>query len=97
MTPIPRTRETLAMARRCVWFQSPEQALDQPEHLIAHVLTYGAPTDIGVLRRFVSDADLGQALERAPAGVIDRRSWAYWHLMLFGRRTAPPMPERRLG
>lgn len=95
MTPILQTAETLAMARRCVWFQPPEQALTDATHLIAHVLTYGAAADIAVLRRFVSEVDLRQALDQAPTGVIDKRSWAYWHLMLFERRNPPPMPERR--
>jgi hypothetical protein len=37
--------------------------------------------------------DFQEALEHAPPGIIDKRSWAYWNVM-FGRYPAPPMPQR---
>jgi len=39
---------------------------------------------------------LREALDHAPPGVIDPRSWAYWNSKL-GRYPAPPPPTRRLG
>lgn len=36
---------------------------------------------------------IAEALERAPPGIIDPRSWAYWHSKM-GRYPAPPMPTR---
>ena len=48
-----------------------------------------------VRRRYVAD-DLREALDRAPPGIVDPRSWAYWNNVL-GRYPAPPMPKRALG
>ena len=47
-----------------------------------------------MIRQYVSDADFREVLDRAPAGIVDARSWAYWNLKM-GRYPAPPMPERR--
>lgn len=37
-----------------------------------------------------------EALDRAPPGVIDPRSWAYWSCNM-GRYPTPTMPTRPLG
>lgn len=96
MKPIELTDELERVARRCVWFKAPLEAVRYPEHFVAHVLTYGTHDDVKALRRQLGDDDLRDALDRAPAGVFDARSWAYWNLVL-GRTEAPPMPTRRLG
>jgi hypothetical protein len=44
------------------------------------------------LRIFLSDEDLCNALDHAPPGIIDPRSWAYWNAKL-GRYPAPTMPK----
>ena len=89
------TTELAVVARRCIWFMEPRAALARPAHFIAHVLTYGMPEDVKTLRRYVSDEVLAAALDRAPSGVFDGRSWGYWHLKLSGLRHPPPLPERR--
>jgi hypothetical protein len=43
----------------------------------------------------MDDEALRYALDHAPAGVFDPRSWSYWNLIL-GRYPAPPLPERKL-
>ena len=93
MKELPRTPELEDVARRTVWFQSPAEALGDPIHFIAHVLTYGTHEDVKVLRHSVTDDDLREALDRAPAGVFDPRSWAYWNLKM-GRYPPPPLPKR---
>ena len=93
--PLASTPDLEVVARRCVWFMEPSAALARPAHFIAYVLTYGMPEDVKTLRRHVSDAVLSAALDQAPSGVFDGRSWAYWHLKLKGLRHAPPLPERR--
>jgi len=94
MRTIPLTPEIAAVSRRCVWYKSPEDAVQYPEHFIAHVLTYGVHEDVKALRKFVTDDELRQSMDNAPAGVFDSRSWSYWQLMLFDRFTPPPMPNR---
>ena len=49
-----------------------------------------------VLRGYVSDADFREALENAPPGIMDARSWAYWNSKM-GCYPAPPLPKRMLG
>jgi hypothetical protein len=96
MKMFPNTPELEAVARRTVWFQTPEEALADPVHLIAHVLTYGTHEDVSTLRRHVSDEDLRDAIEHGPSGIFDVRSWAYWNLKI-GHDPMPPMPTRRFG
>jgi hypothetical protein len=87
----PALREA---ARRCLWFKTPEEAIDFPEQLAAHILTYGATEDIDALRAQLGIDDIRDALDAAPPGVFDARSWAYWNVKV-GRFDAPPMPIRR--
>ena len=94
MTPLPLTAELENVGRRCVWFRTPAEAVGDPVHFIAYVLTYGTHEDVTILRRYASDDELREALAQAPPGVFDARSWSYWHLMLNGRSPAPPLPTR---
>ncbi|HTV78932.1 MAG TPA: hypothetical protein VMF03_11780 [Steroidobacteraceae bacterium] len=93
MKPIPLTEETAAVARRVIWFESPAQALSDPVRLLAYAMTYATHEDMRALRQHVSDADFLEALDRAPPGIIDARSWAYWNSKA-GRWPPPPMPRR---
>lgn len=95
LSPLPCTPELEVVARRCVWFLESSAALAQPARFIAYVLTYGLPEDVKTLRRHVSSDELSAALDAAPPGVFDGRSWAYWHLRLKGVRHPPPLPTRR--
>jgi len=93
MTPIPLTSEIEAIARRIVWFEEPARALEDPARFMAYAMAYATHEDMKVIRQYVSDADFCEALDRAPPGIIDPRSWAYWNLRM-GRYPSPPMPER---
>ena len=95
MKPLPLTPELERVARRCVWFKEPREALADTPEFLAYVLTYGTHEDVKAVRRHVTDMELTEALDHAPPGVFDGRSWAYWNLKL-GRYPAPPFPERRL-
>ena len=96
MNPIPVTPETLAVAHRIVWFEAPEKALADPVRFMAYAMTYALPEDMRFIRKYVSDDDFRDALDRAPAGIIDPRSWAYWNSKM-GRYPPPPQPVRRFG
>jgi hypothetical protein len=95
MSPLPATSEIEAIARRVVWFEPPTQSLTDVARFLAYAMTYGDDADLREVRKYLSDDDLREALDRAPAGIIDPRSWAYWNLKL-GRYPTPPMPERKL-
>ena len=95
MKVLPPTPELLAVARRVVWFKEPAATLAEPVLFLSHVMTYGTPEDLAALRGVVGKDDFCEVLGRAPPGVFDRRSWAYWNLIC-GRDPAPPMPTRLL-
>ena len=76
MTPLPATPELLRVARRVVWFKSPEAALADPIHFLAHVMTYGTADDLAAVSGVIGRDDLCEVLDNAPPGVFDPRSWA---------------------
>lgn len=95
MEALPRTAELERVARRLLWFEAPAKALADPVRLLAYAMTYGTHEDMHTLRRYLGDEDLREALDRAPPGIFDPRSWSYWHLVL-DRWPPPPLPERKL-
>ena len=95
MKTIPVTPETEVMARRLIWFEEPKEALADPFRLAAYAFARATHEDMKLLRSFLSDDDLREALDNAPPGIIDPRSWAYWNSKL-GRYPAPPMPKRQI-
>jgi len=94
MKSIPLTPLTLDIARRIIWFEAPEQALSEPIRFMAYAMTYARHEDMRVIRKYVCDDDFRAALDQAPPGIIDARSWAYWNSKM-GRYPAPPLPVRR--
>src|SRR5258706_9248245 len=60
---------------------------------MAYAMTYATHDDMQTIRRHVSDEDFREALDRAPPGIIDPRSWAYWNSKM-GRYPPPPLPKR---
>ncbi len=96
MNTIPLTPATEALARRLVWFEEPQQALSDTFRFVAYALARATHEDMKLLRAFLNDDDLREALDHAPPGIIDARSWAYWNSKV-GRYPAPPMPKRHFG
>jgi hypothetical protein len=96
MKPIPLNEETEPVARRIVWFEEPVEALADPVRFMAYAMASATHGDMKVLRRYVSDADFREALDNAPPGIIDPRSWAYWNSVA-GRYPTPPAPKRTFG
>jgi hypothetical protein len=90
---LPETPELLVVAARVVWFKRPSEALADPAHFLAHVMTYGTVEDLRALEGVAGDNEFKEALDSAPPGIFDARSWAYWNLK-FGRVPPPPMPVR---
>jgi hypothetical protein len=96
MKSIPLNEETAALATQIIWFEPPAKALSEPVRFMAYAMTYAMHEEMRVLRRYVSDDDFREALDHAPAGIIDPRSWAYWNFKM-GRYPPPPLPVRRFG
>jgi hypothetical protein len=95
MKPLPHNPDLLGLAPRVVWFEPAEQALAEPVRFLVYVMTYATADEIEVVRRYVDLDDFREALEHAPPGIMDERSWAYWNAIT-GRYPAPPMPCRKI-
>jgi hypothetical protein len=91
--PLPYNSDLLEVAPHVVWFEPPQKALADPIRFLAYLMTYGTVEDVAVVRRYLDLGDFREALEQAPPGIIDRRSWAYWNTVT-GRYPVPPMPQR---
>jgi hypothetical protein len=96
MKPIPATPQMLGLAPRIIWFEPPARALADPIRFMAYAMTYARHEDMRVIREYVSDEEFREALDRAPPGIIDPRSWAYWNSKM-GRFPPPPIPRRNFG
>ncbi len=94
MKVLPTMPELLAVAERVVWFKTPAEALAEPIHFLAHVMTYGTVEDLRALEGFVGQREFEEVLEHAPPGVFDARSWAYWNLKCC--RAPAPLPARHV-
>jgi hypothetical protein len=93
MKALPNTKDFRDLARRVIWFEPPEVALQDVPRFLAYAFRYATHDDMQEVRRVMSNEDLRQALALAPPGIIDPRSWSYWHALL-GTFPPPPMPER---
>ena len=96
MKPVPVTREMLEISRRIVWLEEPERALQDPIRFIAYAMAYARHKDMRFIRQHFGDEDFREALDKAPPGIVDPRSWAYWNVKL-GRFPPPPLPKRTFG
>jgi hypothetical protein len=92
VTPLPLNDETIALAESLIWFEPPAEALADPIRFVAYA--FARATHEQVLGDYLSADDLREALDNAPPGIIDPRSWAYWNARM-GRFPAPPLPKRR--
>jgi hypothetical protein len=86
--------EALQMvAKRVVWFKTPEAALQDTRLFLAHVMTYGTLTDITTTLQYFPESDFEAVLDDPPPGIFDRRSWTYWNVR-YHREPVPALPKR---
>jgi hypothetical protein len=85
----------LELARRYVWWQSPAQTLVRPALFLCQLMQLGTAEDVRCARSLLGDDAFRSALRLAPPGVLDARSWNFWHLVLLGQPPPPP-PARPL-
>ena len=74
--------ELKQIARRVNWFESPEKVVLDVDRFLVYFMQYCLDTDIPVMRRYFSDRQFRHAFNNRPPGILDRRSSAYWDLML---------------
>jgi hypothetical protein len=83
------------LARKLIWWKTPEEALRWPDRLIAQVMALGTWDDVETVRNVWGDEGFRRVLSSPPPGVFDLRSWNYWHVY-FGIEPVPPLPARRI-
>ena len=92
MTSLSLSPEIEAICRRVMSFEKPQQAISNPARFLAYVMTHGDYADMVVIQKHMTDDEICAAMDNAPPGIFDPRSWAYWNLKL-GRYPAPTRPE----
>ena len=88
-------RGLITLARRLFWWKKPEDALADRNRFLAQVMTYGTWRDVLEARRHFGEIAFRDALQHAPPGVFDARSWTYWHHALH-LAPARPLPRRKV-
>ena len=83
------------LAQRLFWWKSPTEALANHDRFLAQVMTYGTWEDISDARAHFDEGAFRHALQHAPPGVFDVKSWIYWHHAL-NLLPVPPRPRRNL-
>lgn len=85
------------LARKYIWWKSPDEAILMPERVIAHVMNIGDYDDVQELAKTIGDDRLRDVLKQAEIGQFTERSWAYWHyrLSLATLDSLPPLPSQR--
>lgn len=84
-----------SVAKRVVWFKSPEDTLQDKNFFLAHVMTYGTLRDITAVLDSFRESDFEAVLDNPPPGVFDLRSWTFWNVR-YHREPVPPLPTRRI-
>lgn len=87
--------ELLDVAKRVVWFQPPEETIEDRTHFLCYLMQYGSLQDVVTTRKYYTNNDFQDALINAYPGIMGRRSWAYWNLIINGQPFRP-MPTRQL-
>lgn len=82
------------IAAKYVWWQPPEVTLARPHHFLCQLMTLGTAEDVRTARRAMGDQAFVDALKHAPPGIMDAKSWNYWHLF-FGLQPRA-LPARAL-
>ncbi len=89
------TPELRRIASRVVWWETPDRVLAREDDFLCRVMALGDLADANYVAETYGTDRLRHALNTASPGVIDARSWHYWHHRL-GLGTAGPVPFRQL-
>jgi len=81
------------LAKRYVWWESPQWAYEHPTIFLANIMNLGTWEDTQLVRKLLGDEVLKQVLQEAPSGYFNYRAWDYWHSK-FGIKNIPPLPQR---
>ena len=94
----PHRAFLMELARRYIWWLTPQEAIEYPARVVAQVMNIGVFQDSARLAEAVGQEGLRTVLHQAEAGQFNARSWHYWHyrLGLAEPGQVPPLPVRRI-
>ena len=80
------------LARRYRWWEPASDTLRTPTKLLCQILNMGTAEDYLAALEIWGEEAFRDALQNAPPGALDDRSWAFWH-RYYGLPMKPP-PRR---
>jgi hypothetical protein len=81
------------IAKRVLWWKEPAESLSNKSDFLCRVMALGLSEDVTYVLEIFGEQALRSALDKAPTGVFDLKSWSYWHLR-FGCSEVPALPRR---
>jgi hypothetical protein len=89
-------RKILRDLSKYIWWQTPEETLENSRRLIAQILNIGTLEDLIILFNNFHKDDISESLVRAEPGDFNEKSWYFWHIYLLKRdyKDIPPLPQR---
>ncbi|WP_206186453.1 MULTISPECIES: hypothetical protein [Thalassospira] len=86
-----------SMAKRYIWWKSPDEAIANPDRVLAQLMNIGDFDDVVEMVKLFGNERLGHVVSNAVAGWFNERSWSYWHyrLGLADIDHVPAIPVRR--
>lgn len=93
-TPMPVIDAKIErIALRVKWWEPAEETLSDQDDFLCRVMNLGSWNDIEYVDNVYGEEAFRRAIDHCRPGVMDRRSWHYWHIRL-GKESIPPMPQR---
>jgi hypothetical protein len=83
------------IATRVCWWQPAEDTLKDTSLFLCRVMTFGTWEDACFCLEWFGKDAFRTALQAAPPGLLDHRSWHYWHHRL-GMLPVPAEPVRAI-
>jgi hypothetical protein len=87
----------ISLARKYIWWKTPDDALLFPLRVVAQVMNIGDYDDVQAMSIELTENSLKDVLLQAEAGQFSPKAWAYWHyrLGLSLPLKVPSMPSRK--
>ena len=86
-------------AAKYIWWKTADEAVLQPERVIAQVMELGDFNDVQKLLKLVGEKAFCEVIIHAEAGLFSPKSWYYWHYRLGFCKLEdimPEMPKRKI-
>ena len=87
-----------ASGRGYVWWKTADEALKNPEQIMAQVMNIGDWEDVCRMVNCVGNDALRRVIREAEIGMFNDRSWHFWHyrLGLAELGNVPALPARKV-